>query len=68
MSTSASEMVFEETETVENAKLIYAKWSLFFIKFNIIIITFNIPKPTFHSKYLFMYGGKDLCYEDIAKA
>jgi len=61
MSTSASEMVFEETETVENAKLIYAKWSLFSIKFNIIIITFNIPKSMFHSKYLFMYGGKNLC-------
>jgi len=54
-------MVFEETETVENAKLIYAKWSLFSIKFNIIIITFNIPKSMFHSKYLFMYGGKNLC-------
>jgi hypothetical protein len=37
MSTSASEMVSEETETVENDQLIYAKWSLLSIKFNIVI-------------------------------
>jgi hypothetical protein len=58
---SASEMVTEETETVENAKLIYAKWSLLSIKLNIIIITFNIPTSALHSKCLFMYGGKGLC-------
>lgn len=35
-------MVPEETEIVENAQLIYAKWSLLYIKFIIISITFKV--------------------------
>lgn len=35
-------MVSEETKTVENAQLIYAKWSLLSIKFIIINITFKV--------------------------
>jgi hypothetical protein len=58
-------MVSAETKTVENAQLVYIKWSLLSTKFN---ITVNIQTSVLHSKYLFMYGGKGLWSEDTAKA